>query len=300
MLKGVGVVCFLSCYSLAFVLEMARFWFLKGNRSVRIASLCAAILGVVAHSVFLYYNDLLQNERFFPSAGGWFYLLAFGLVLAWLWLYAAYPKTQFGLFLFPAAIVLVGVGLNVVDVSLSREATCRFVRLTHVVSMLCASLASIWGAIVGLMFFVQRRRLRRKILSSTLALPTIEWLGSAARFATNGVLLALGFGVASGFYLRIFGASGRAIFVPQFDLLACGAIVLFLFAFVANLSRFRREDVELSARDASLSFFCCAVLVALALFTAFVNGGRWHGVGFNDVELQETSDKSTSPPLEAK
>jgi len=183
---------------------------------------------------------------------------------------------------------------------LSRESTCRYVRLTHVASMLCASLASILGAVVGSMFFIQRRRLRRKILTSTLALPTIEWLHRASRFATNGVLIALGFGVASGFYLKIFGTTGATPLAPRFDLLACGAIALLVCALIANLTRFRREDVDLAARDALLAFASCAALVALALFTVFVNGGRWHGGESNGLELQETSSASTSKPLETK
>ena len=97
MLEGVDVVCFAACYFLAFIIEIVRFVLFKDRyQSAYLFSVLFASIGVIAPLFFLFHNDLLQNDHFFASAGGWFSVLAFTVALSALYLAVVCPKTQFG------------------------------------------------------------------------------------------------------------------------------------------------------------------------------------------------------------
>ena len=269
MLKGVGVVCFSASYLIALFFEIARLRFSRESRFLFACSFSATTLGAIAHAAFLYYNDLLQNDHFFASAGGWFSVLAFAVALVALYL-ALVSKTQFSLFLLPLTLTLTGVSFFAGNAAFTPAATCLWVRATHASALLLATLVSFFGAICGVMYFWQRSRLRKNVAENSMTLPSLEWLSRACRFAANASVVALGIGVASGFYLKIFsGAPSRA------DLASVGTPCLFLLALIARFPKRRAQPLDVCALNSIHNFVVCAAMILLLLFAAFGSSGHW-------------------------
>ncbi len=269
MLEGVGVVCFSASYLIALFFEIARLRFSKENKLLFACSFVATSLGVVAHAAFLYYNDLLQNDHFFASAGGWFSVLAFAVALVALYL-ALVSKTQFSLFLLPLTLALSVVSLRAGNAAFTPAATCLWVRATHAFSLLLATLVSFFGALCGVMYFWQRDRLRKNVPESSIALPSLEWLSRACRFAANVSVVAIGIGVAGGFYLKIFsGAPSRA------DLASVGTPSLFLLALFARFYKRRAQPLDVCAFNSIHNLVVCVAMTLLLLFAAFGSSGHW-------------------------
>ena len=269
MLKGVGVVCFSASYLIALLFEFVRLRFSKESKVLFICSFVATALGAVAHAAFLYYNDLLQNDHFFANAGGWFSVLAFALILVTLYL-SLVAKTQFSLFLIPCALSLCVVSLFAGNVAFTPAATCLCVRAFHASSLLLATLVSFFGALCGAMYFWQRSRLRKNVAVVSMTLPSLEWLSRACRFAANASVIALGLGVAGGFYLRIF--SGAA---DRLDLASIGTPLLFLFALFARFPKRRAQPLDVCALNASHNLVVCAAMVIFLFSAAFGQSGHW-------------------------
>ncbi len=269
MLKGVGVVCFSASYLIAFFFEIARLRFSKENKLLFACSFAATSLGIIAHAAFLYYNDLLQNDHFFASAGGWFSVLSFAVALVALYL-ALVSKTQFSLFLLPLSLTLSVVSLCAGNAAFTPAATCLWVRATHASSLLLATLVSFFGALCGVMYFWQRGRLRKNVAESPITLPSLEWLSRACRFAANTSVVALGIGVAGGFYLKNFSGAPSLV-----DLASVGTPCLFLLALFARFYKRRAQPLDVCAFNSIHNFVVCIALALLLLFAAFGSSGHW-------------------------
>lgn len=269
MLKGVGVVCFSASYLVAFLFEIARLRFSKESKPLFTCSFVMTALGAIAHAAFLYYNDLLQNDHFFASAGGWFSVLAFAVILVTLYL-SFIVKTQFSLFLIPCALTLCVISFFAGNVAFTPAATCLCVRAVHASSLLFATLVSFFGALCGAMYFWQRSRLRKNVAAVSMTLPSLEWLSRACRFAANASVIALGLGVAGGFYLRIFsGAEARL------DLASAGTPLLFLFALLARFPKRRAQPLDVCALNATHNLVVCAAMIIFLFSAAFGPSGHW-------------------------
>ena len=269
MLKGVGVVCFSASYLIAFLFEIARLRFSKESKFFFTCSFVATALGAVAHAAFLYYNDLLQNDHFFANAGGWFSVLAFTIILVSLYL-SLVTKTPFSLFIIPCALALCVISFFAGNVAFTPAATCRCVRATHASALLLAMLVSLFGALCGAMYFWQRSRLRKNVAGSSMTLPSLEWLSRACRFAANTSVIALGIGVAGGFYLRIFsGAEARL------DLASVGTPLLFIFALLARFPKRRAQPLDVCALNATHNLVVCATMIVFLFSAAFGPSGHW-------------------------
>lgn len=279
-MRNVGVVCFLATYFIAFCLEIARFQAARRRSSARVAFQTAAIavaaLGAFAHGAFLYYNDWLENARFFADARGWFLVLAFCVVVSHLYLSLVYPKAQFGPIFLPVVFVLCALGIGASDsATFSPEATCRWTRAAHGISLLAATALTFVGAVSGATYFLQRSRLKRKIFSFDLAPPSLEWLGRTTRFSANVALLFFGIGVASGYYLKIFAVRTDASILFG-DPVALAATVLFLAVVFRRIVR-AKSGADDAADAAILSFVCAVVFAAILAFSAFSSRGHWNG-----------------------
>ncbi len=297
MLRDVEVICFFSCYAFAFLLEALRFRFTQ-RLIWRVLAFIFLFFGIVVHCVSLCRNDLLQNDHFFSSASGWFYVLAFGLILVQAYLSLFYPKFQFGLFLYPLTFTALTLGLSATNVVFPANATCRIIRTIHAGTLLLATLVSFLGAISGAMFLLQRYRLKRKIFSSKFTLPTLEWLGCATRHSTNVAVLFLGIGVVCGFYLETFVADSSVRVPAREDPVIIGATFLFFVALSSRIYRILVKRQDINANDATLSFICCVALVVLLLFAAFANKGHWRGRYYPESKTEfVSSDDSALPQI---
>ena len=275
-MKDAGFFCFLACYFVAFCLELARIRF-KQNQILRALEAIVLSLGVVLHGVILYRNDLLQNNHLFTSASGLFFVIAFALAFVADYLTLVYSRAQFGIFFLPLVAIAVIAGFFAPDTAFSENVTCRWARAIHAIAFMLASLTSLVGTILGVMFFLQKNRLKRKISFANWSLPSLEWLGCATRHSTNTAVILLGVGVASGYYLKLFAGTEAAKF-GRMDPLVIGATVLFLAALFIQLRLFWKKDADVNANDAWLVFACSLVLGILLLLAAFEGSEHWRSL----------------------
>ncbi len=287
MFKGVGVVCFLSSYLVAFVLEVARLrW--KEKWIVSTLSFVFLLLGVLAHVLFLYHHDLLQNDRFSPSASGWLYVLALTVAAALVYLRLVYPKTQFGLFFLPVVCAIIFVSCALGSTTFTSVATCRCVRAIHSVAILLATLTALLGSVSGAMYLWQRNRLKRKKAFQGFKLPSIEWLGKMSVLMANSLVVALGVGVVCGFYLEIFAQATSTDHVQRFDPVPWGATTLFIFAVVARIITCRTSFGDSNAGAAILNIICAAAIITLLSFALFAPKGHLRMLSQNEKDILPT------------
>ncbi len=274
MLSGVGIVCFIASYFVVFVLEIVDFRAGRRAFGLRWGAVAVAVLGAVAQSAFLYHRHLAQHGRFLSTPAGWFYLLALGVIFVYLYLTFVSPKTRFGLFLVPLALLLCGVGVAAPDAAFAPNAPGRWARGAHGVSLLLATLLSLVGSISGAMFFLRRSRLKRKVFVADSILPTLEWSTRATCFSANGALLFLGVGVASGHCLRFFASDASTVSFFG-DPIALGATVLFVATAIRRVATARSTAVDEGAEAAFFTIVCSATLAVLLLFVALSGRGHW-------------------------
>ncbi len=275
MFKSADVILLLFCYFLAFLLDMLKLrW--KQSVTLKSADFTFLTLGVVFHGTLLYRHNLLQNAHFFANASDWFYVLAFCLVLVLSYLKVSYPRTPFGLFLLPPIIATTIAGTYVSELVFSADGTWRCVRAIHGASLLLTTLCSCLGGIAGMMFVWQRSRMKHKIFTVKITLPSLEWLSYAIRHASNLAIVMLGLGILSGFYLKVFASKGEGETAEfTIDRVMLGATFLFLFALCLRLKAFWKRAAYTNNHDAVLAFTLCIALIVLLSFAAFENNGHW-------------------------
>ena len=297
MLSGVGIVCFIASYFVVFVLEIADFRTGRRTFAWRWGAVAFVVLGAIAQSAFLYHNHLAQHGRFLSTPSGWFYLLALGVIFVYLYLTFVSPKTRFGLFLVPLALLLCGVGVAAPDAAFDPNAPGRWARVAHGVSLLLATLLSLVGAISGAMFFLRRSRLKRKVFVANSILPTLEWSTRATCFSANGALLFLGVGVASGYCLKFFASNASSVSFFG-DPIALGATVLFVATVVRRFATARSSAVDEGAEAAFFTIVCSATLAVLLLFVALSGRGHWRDLLERPAATQTVDAPAASSPSE--
>lgn len=298
MLSGVGIVCFIASYFVVFVLEIVDFRSGRRAFGLRWGAVAFAVLGAIAQLAFLYHNHLAQHGRFLSTPAGWFYLLALGIIFVYLYLTFVSPKTRFGLFLVPLALLLCGVGVAAPDAAFDPNAPGRWARGAHGVSLLFATLLSLVGSISGAMFFLRRSRLKRKVFVADSILPTLEWSTRATCFSANGALLFLGVGVASGHCLRFFASDASTVSFFG-DPIALGATVLFVATAIRRVATARSAAVDEGAEAAFFTIVCSATLAVLLLFVALSGRGHWRDLLARPDAAQsaETAPTSQASPI---
>ena len=274
MFNGVGVICFAGSYLLAFALEIVRFFW--KNRVLRFASLLLFLAGLIAHSAYLFHHFLLKDDRLVSSAGGWFFVLAWGLVILDLSLFLFYPKTQFSLFLLPFVFLAILAGVALAKTEFPADSAGQAVATIHGIALLLTTFLSLFGFITGAMFFLQRAKMRKRGgFLTKIPLPSLEWLQKTNRFAALGTLLFLGIGILNGFYLRFLTASLETNRIPVTDLMVVGALFLFLLLFALLWLDARKDQNESGGRIAFLSILCFLILAGILSFGILSPRAHW-------------------------
>jgi ABC-type uncharacterized transport system permease subunit len=199
-LQGVTHACFGLSYLCAFVLELARLiWPGKGWRT---ASLFFGIAGFIAHTFYVFVHV--------PSpATPYGSLVLLALVLAVFYLYGTihHAKQAWAVFVLPVVIGLVGMSfvlLHSGEASPTYSALVwasgeRFWGAVHGILILCASVGVSVGFLASIMYLIQSRRLRNKILPARgVPLLSLERLEKMNRWALNSTVPFLTVGLFVG------------------------------------------------------------------------------------------------------
>ena len=152
----------------------------------------------------------------------------------------------------------------------------------HTVSILLTTLGVSIGFVCGVLYLVQDRRLRRKVIGKSLfQLPTIEWSRAACRHAIGVSLVFLGACIFSGVLMQ-----PKLFFLG--DPLVLGILAMFGFLLLFSGVLTARFDKQEGRRVAVLTLISFLFLVTILLFAIFYQGVHWRKLPNKEAE--------TAPP----
>jgi ABC-type uncharacterized transport system permease subunit len=270
-LQGVTHACFGLSYLCAFALELGRlFWPGKGWRT---ASLFFGIAGFVAHSFYIWAHQPSPATPY-----GSLVLLAWVLAMFYLWGTIHHAKQAWAVFVLPVVMVLVGMSfvlLHSEETSPTVDAFAwasgeRFWGAVHGILILLAAVGVSVGFFASIMYLIQARRLRHKILPrGGVALLSLERLETMNRRAVNATVPLLTAGLLVGTLLikpnREFGDGWLSLKVVS----TAGLWVVFIILLCM------RYGTHVAPRRLAILSILAFGLMLLALGTAhpFAEGG---------------------------
>jgi ABC-type uncharacterized transport system permease subunit len=203
-IQKITVLCFAASYAVAFALEL---WHLLRPRPIlRIIGLGFGVAGLCAHSLYL----IMNSSPLGTPTGSMMFL---SLILAVFYLYGAihHRRIAWALFVLPVVLGLIGLGVLRDNQAASAEGWKNFWGMTHGTLLLLAAVGVCVGFISSIMYFVQLRRLRSKLLPNQgvpmLSLERLEQMNRRAilwafPLLTVGLLVGLGLQIHDGTFLQ--------------------------------------------------------------------------------------------------
>jgi ABC-type uncharacterized transport system permease subunit len=212
-MQRVTVFCFLASYVVAFVLELSRML----GRS-RISSLVAfgiGVAGLVAHTAYLFYRS--QQTSLPPllgSAHDWMLVLAWLLVVFYLFLTRIHPELAWGMFLLPLVIVFVATTYfmnQAPNTLVAAERAKHGWEMLHATVLVFGMAGTAVGFITGVMYLVQHRRLKtRHATHLGLEMPSLARLAQTNRWSTIIAFPLWTLGLVTGVALSFMKSSAGA------------------------------------------------------------------------------------------
>jgi ABC-type uncharacterized transport system permease subunit len=139
----------------------------------------------------------------------------------------------------------------------------------HTISLFLMTLGVSVGFLCGVMYLVQDRRLRRKVIGKLpFPLPTLEWARTACRHSVGVSLVFLGSGILSGIFLL-----SNLHYLG--DPLIFGTLIMFGFLLLFSGVLSAKFDKQEGRRVALLTLFAFLFLVTILLFGLFYGDAHW-------------------------
>jgi ABC-type transport system involved in cytochrome c biogenesis permease subunit len=266
--QGITLLCFTASYTLALALEV---WHLFRPRPVfRLLGLAWSAAGLLAHTLYLSGQPLA-----WPA--GWMLVLAWALSVFHLLGSVHHRRLEWGVFVLPLVLGLIALSRFFADGSADFRARDlfavgddRFWGRVHAAVLLLASVGICVGFLSGLMYLVQSRRLRAKLLPGQgLRLLSLERLEAMNRRAITWAFPLLTAGLLLGIVL-MFHPDRPGVGWTEPQVLGTGALWL-VFAVLLYLRagrHLRGRQVALWTIAAFVLLVCC-----MALFHPVGQGG---------------------------
>ena len=293
MLTGVTVSCFTLSYLLVLGLELSRWVFKMPFRMGLVVTL--ALLGLLTH--FLYLLDLVTRQLtdlgpqyLLASWHDWAMIASFGMAVIYLLLVWRRPESPVGTFLIPLVLTLIAVGVLLRSARpFERDTALGLWRWMHGLSLLAGTMLVTLGFAVSLMFFLQSRRLKWKLLqSSKPRLPSLEYLQAIGSICVYASVVFIGLGLVSGVVLNL-QRTGRVAWTEG-GILFSG--VIFIWLLVASILQYRfarHGQWKWTAYINICSFLCMATALALVVFSPH---------GRQETQPNQTSSQTIAWPIE--
>jgi len=207
-MANVSVICFLTSYLVAFVLELTRLK--RRTTTSRTIMMIVAAAGLVAHTWYL-----LERSRqtslppLLSSPRDWLLVLAWLAVVLYLSLTLFDRDLAVGQFLLPLVLILILSTYLVNDVPSTELTAHRGWTMLHA-SLLVFGIAGVLsGFVLGMMYLAQHHRLkRRQTIKTGLRLPNLEVLARLNRWAVIVSIPLLTLGMATGVGLALYSRTG--------------------------------------------------------------------------------------------
>jgi len=211
MLSNISMTCFAASYAVTFSLEMSRLFLQLPVRWFVMIGFAAA--GWFAHTVYLVLRarDGLDTGSSAPLSSwyDWCLLVAWVVVGVYLGLAVRRPRNTLGVFLLPLVLGLIGAAYLARNVPpFAREDAVSGWGVLHGVLLLLGTVTAALGFTSGVMYLVQARRLKKKLLGrSRLQLPSLEWLHQICRRSVVLSSALFGLGLMAGAILNVIRQS---------------------------------------------------------------------------------------------
>lgn len=270
-LQGITHACFGLSYLAALLLELARLLWPRAGGGWRVAALAFGGAGLFAHTYYIIAHGPSPAD---PSGS----LVLLGWVLALFYFYGTlhHPKQAWGVFVLPVVIGLVGFSYILLRAGDSAPPIDvptwvrgeRFWGAVHGILILLAAIGVSVGFLASVMYLVQARRLRNKVIPGRVVpLFSLERLETMNRRALNWAFPLLTAGLLVGLIIvrQSFGESWLSLKVLSTAGLWVVFLVLLYLRYSARVPPRRLAALSIAAFG--------LLIVALATAHPFASGG---------------------------
>lgn len=311
-MANVTIFCFLASYLVAFVLELTRL--LGRSRLSRLVMLGFGAAGLVAHTMFLLGRfRQTQLPPLLSSTHDWLLVLAWLLILFYLFLTAMDRELALGAFTLPVVLVLIAATYFMNDPRAALRGPEAYVAarrgwaMLHAAALVFGMAGVAIGFVSGVMYLVQHRRLKtRHPEQQGWKMPNLEKLAVVNRWSLMLSFLLLSIGFATGIGLGIFprDTADRVAFTDPLVITSGILWVVLAGVFVWLLRHRKPTGRQMTWLTVCALSFLVLTLVGLWVITgghAVHVGGRERGRGGDDQTGRlwdaGTHPFSPSPPL---
>lgn len=284
---GISLICIASSYGLALLLELSRLVArVPGRRWLVLLAIAAGVIANMGHLWARGQAELGFGQGLLATWYDWSLLSALALAIGSGWLTWRRPESTVGYFLLPPVLALTALAWLVRDVApFSRHEAVTVWRSLHAAGMAAGVATVLMGLSAGLMYLVHSSRLKHKrVNTSRLRLPPLEWLQSLNRNCLLVSTLFLAIGLLAGVVMSL-NRDGRVGWTEPGVLLS-GLLLIWLLGAV-GLEHFYRPAHQ--GRKMAYLMVANAGFLALALYGVL---GFSHGTAEQE---RLVTDPATAP-----
>ena len=261
---------FLVCSLLALGLELLRLR-LRPGAWVR-TELCVLGIGVAALTAFLGWRVFHSGRLPLSSPRDALLVLVWVLTGISMGMISTHRKKNFGLFLLPMVLTLLGIAFfGAGDVPFAERPASAAWGLVHGMSMLLAAVSIFFGFLSGSIYLRQTWNLkhpsRSTLRRSLFRLPSLEWLHYANRHSMKLATVMLALGVLSGVVMDVQRGDSEHLLSNWMILGTTALLIWFVFSLVLGFFWKRANAGPQIAFRTILNFVALCTLFGLVIFS---------------------------------
>ena len=276
MLSGISIVCFAASYSVALCLEISRLFLRVSLRTA--VMVLFVVAGLIAHSFYLGHEARIGLSGGAPLSSWYHGCLIVAWLLAVVFLAISLQKkpTALGLIFLPTILALILVAqLFPRTPQLSSESSYRLWSVGHGVALLLGTAAVVAGFIAGNLYLWQSYRLKKKVVSRGLRLPSLEALQRISEGALVASCCLLLIGLLSGVLLNWRRADDGILLWTDPVVWPSAVLLIWLFAvLIFNAFYKPARQGRKVAYLTMASFIFLGLVLAIILFVPSSHGGN--------------------------
>lgn len=263
--------CFFASYACAFLCDLAQ---LKWRHALlRWISLLIGTAGLVAHTAYLL-NRSNQSDLppLLSSVHDWMLVLAFVVVLVYLFVALADSELTTGLVIWPIVLALVIASRFVPQSPSEQLPVSRGWGMLHASMLVLGTAGVLQGFVLSLLYLWQHRRLKHKQASAggAVKLPSLERIERWNRWSILTAVPLLTIGVASGIGLAMISNEQNRVMTWSDPVVIGGAVTWTLMGilFVWLLTKKKSPGKQVALLTAWSCGFLLVTLVGLEMLVA--------------------------------